>query len=1267
MATASTRIPKPKDWQEFERQIEVLVQCILDDPSAKGNGRQGQRQNGVDVFGWRPVKIAVGFQCKEHFDQPVTEAELRAEVKKAEKFRPKLKEFILVTTAPRDAKIQQVARLMTEERDDFSVDVWSWEDIEQKVIEHPRAIKAFDNTYSPLISQEIREMRNENSAGFDLILAEIRSQNASGSAEIAGDEDKSTERHGQITLIQSMIEEGEVAAAIPLIDRIVAKELDKASPSEIYRLKVTQANVAIKREKFDDAGLILIDAASSYPEHKTAPSNLATGYLLAGRGEEAVDAALRILQQDAENQKMADTLAQARALQGLVEPFEGIPEPLLNSAIIWGLKCNLARMSGDESWRQIAKDGLAEHPEDKFLKRFAAEATVDECISAAPAFTIGEPSGSVSRENVDIAATELFEQIGALRSIGGEVPAALAHNAALACRLADRFEDALQILSAAVEEHPSERELLEQLAMHHVHHGDPAKAVAYLEGINRSAEGNLTLASAYIATDRFDDAWVSLEKLEFPVEGVTPQVHFLAVYFEWFRRQRRLSDANQMFSKLSEEHPESLPLILFRIKVLRMAGDEEGYEKALDEGLERAGDDTSFGVVYELAEEAFKGQKFEEVVQLLKDRVSTDHENQPLSLCIAAAVNGNMHNTASELLSKVPEKVADERWYRRVAVSIENRIGSDRTLPLLNAYLRDYPDDAEMRTARIGLWQTNGDIGKVRNDLKKTRFESLTGTPFSLMQFYRIATNYSDGSISVPLAYKLLLENWDNVDCHTGYHGIFLSNEYIAGIDRAPGKVGINCVFRVQTEKHGERWYRIEEERPAIFGEEWLSPSDDLAKSLLGKAVGDAIKINGAFEDYDLTILEIKSCYLDTFHRSISKFQHRFPNSGAMFQLSIDTEAEDPFVELKQMVRRMSERDEELLNLYRDNPIPIVWLARVLGKDEIECSVGLPADLGIPFRVCQGTREEREAALSVIQNNGKRGVIVDAVTAVVIKRLGVEDAVEAVCGEIRTTATTIERLTERFHEAEAMIGRQMGSFAYRNGQFCLTEYSEEQQRGALEVRAKELEWAREKLVIVPSMPRSELDPDAKQMTELVGMRAVAPSLAANGADLPLLADDFGIRLWSKAALNVDGLWLQPVLMRARDDGHLSVEAYAKAVIAMADVGFSYISFDGPTLLHALREAKFETEAVRKPLQILLGKPADLSQNLLIAMSVLASLEGEGCPLLAIHKFASEIARAATYPRWGQAREILRAIASAPVPFIREHLESWYWWNSIGSR
>ena len=106
------QIPKPRDEQEFERCNVVLWRCILKDETTHLYARRGQRQHGVDILGCRngdPAHL-VGIQCKlKTGRQKLKERELREEIAKALTFKPPLSEYVIVTTAPDDAKLHSLA------------------------------------------------------------------------------------------------------------------------------------------------------------------------------------------------------------------------------------------------------------------------------------------------------------------------------------------------------------------------------------------------------------------------------------------------------------------------------------------------------------------------------------------------------------------------------------------------------------------------------------------------------------------------------------------------------------------------------------------------------------------------------------------------------------------------------------------------------------------------------------------------------------------------------------------------------------------------------------------------------------------------------------------------------------------------------------------------------------------------------------------------------------------------------------------------------
>lgn len=133
----------PKNWDEFQNLCHDLWRLMWNDPNTQLNGRQGNRQMGVDIFGFPYyANIYHGVQCKgrnANYDSKLTIAEVDAECKDAEKnFKPRLESLILATTSMRDPKVQEHCRVLTSDHTyPFKVSVWSWDDIEEEIAYRP--------------------------------------------------------------------------------------------------------------------------------------------------------------------------------------------------------------------------------------------------------------------------------------------------------------------------------------------------------------------------------------------------------------------------------------------------------------------------------------------------------------------------------------------------------------------------------------------------------------------------------------------------------------------------------------------------------------------------------------------------------------------------------------------------------------------------------------------------------------------------------------------------------------------------------------------------------------------------------------------------------------------------------------------------------------------------------------------------------------------------------------------------------------------------
>lgn len=160
MTEYNTQVRKPLNEQDFEKHSTVLFRVLLKDPNVKRVGRRGLGQKGVDLVGNRnrqPGKV-VGIQCKLKGEgKKLSEAEVRREVTKALKFRPKLTEYFIVTTAGDDTAFDELTLTLQQEQKkkgrNIKIAVWGWETVEQHINENQEAKDAFDAGFSPGLKQ----------------------------------------------------------------------------------------------------------------------------------------------------------------------------------------------------------------------------------------------------------------------------------------------------------------------------------------------------------------------------------------------------------------------------------------------------------------------------------------------------------------------------------------------------------------------------------------------------------------------------------------------------------------------------------------------------------------------------------------------------------------------------------------------------------------------------------------------------------------------------------------------------------------------------------------------------------------------------------------------------------------------------------------------------------------------------------------------------------------------------------------------------------
>lgn len=130
-------IRKPSNWQDFETLCKMLWGEIWKIPDKiKKNGRLGQPQSGVDIYGIPKDKMGYSaIQCKgkdDYVNASLSEKEIEEEIVKAKMFTPAIETFIFATTANKDVNLEAYIRtrdMENREAGSFEILLFCWEDI----------------------------------------------------------------------------------------------------------------------------------------------------------------------------------------------------------------------------------------------------------------------------------------------------------------------------------------------------------------------------------------------------------------------------------------------------------------------------------------------------------------------------------------------------------------------------------------------------------------------------------------------------------------------------------------------------------------------------------------------------------------------------------------------------------------------------------------------------------------------------------------------------------------------------------------------------------------------------------------------------------------------------------------------------------------------------------------------------------------------------------------------------------------------------------
>jgi tetratricopeptide (TPR) repeat protein len=1194
-------IPKPKDWQAFQRNCVLLFRAELGDPNAQEYGRGGQKQRGIDVLGRRGGRgdHFVGIQCRL-IQRPLKEDKILSDAREALEIKAGLKELIFATTAPDDVGAHDSAIAVTQklrdEGHDLTVVVYGWGQLQTLIAPHEIAYNAFHpsavaNSAPQAVSPFDREV--------DLaarIAAQVAEQLRAAPVVVAtdasvGNSDEDPALHARIDIFRDLFRNrGEtLLAERGLLDLLSSEDLT-SKPWAKYRIETNLASIAIDLGREAEAAERFEAALSAMPDNGDARSNLALARMMQGRYDEAMTLAREALALDPQPASAISYLLQAASRSD----WEGDPETLIPDDLRGSVAADLGlaeflRRRDTPGWAARSLELSRAHDDVEEFARIRAISTLALALDSGE--TVPGGVGPVSDAELNRAADDLKALVEHNLAIGFDDAhdnAVHLNNAAVLLRLCERHEESEALLVKGMptaRDEPNLRRLLalarmeldrfEEGAAAIANDPDPENQILYADLLSLAGDSAAGLAAALA----IDPAPLEprLQRLRWRTIGETAL------------RVRDAGALKRAVAGLRESDPGDIGASLMELRGLRMdGGNIEAIEDRLRALAASAPADMDMTSRFLLANELFGQDLADEASRLLEGHVDMGRASPAATLYLRSLAGARRDEAFREAIAAITSGLdAEPGILWTIAAHAWNLGDLEGSLRAIENLLAVEPDNAQARLLRIEIFIRQDKSGKIFEELEKPVEALDWRRPSDQFRLAALLGHFGFAERAADLAYRMFVEHRDLARAWTTLSILVLDEgrgpedrPQLWGADRIAENSAVNLAYA----DGGEVFFIVEPDPGLrrLDPDSW-EPDHPLAVAVAGLRKGDPFV---GPDGRDGVVGEVRHKYVARLHYSLEHFEKRFPGVQGFKSIQVNDESPDGFEELRDQLRARKEWIAEEESQYVNGPMPIAGLAFRVGMDAIEAAAGLASN-GVALKTAMGRTDERQAAADLIDANTRKGCVFDLLTFWTAWRIGALDTVREVCGPIAVPQSLLDRMRARrerlqFFARDGFHSAGIGD----DGRILVTEASADAVRASVADTEQAIGWLEEHAEVLPLVAGEQLRAELRHNLQLGKGDLFDALIIARQTGRLHVSDDLPMREFDRASGGSGGVWLHSVFDYAVRMKTLEQDQYIRWTAALVEYGQNYLGVSGQVLARAARLDSQEGQAPGRLFRIL---------------------------------------------------------------------------------
>ena len=1203
MHNVQFEISKPTDDGAFEDMCARIYGTVFNDPLPQTNGRRGQKQGGIDVFIDAP-EGRLGVQCKRYADGALRLKHVEHEVSEADKANTPIVRLIVATTATSDAVLLREVQDLSDARvakGQYPVKIEFWQDL----CRHIRGSSKLQNDYAPNAPGAVFHRLDEQNSGIEANLLSINSKLEVLTGLPSGRADSVNKfLTSQLDAVNDVLRAARFKDAFEDLQRIGA-DMSLFDAHQKARWYVQRGVCTWHLESGAAAAPDFLRASELYPDDEKIAAAKVRGLLFTDKVDEALAAGDEALARYPVSVHVWIAHANARMVKGHTLALADAPAAMRDDCDVLQLLAWARKKAGDLAGAvELSAKALAT-PNAGFFVRTTALVLALEAAACDPVKVahglVGEAAIAALRQAVE-ALTPRRDQVWAVQSPGsvegtlehlgysylvlGAPAEALAlveevrHAGVLTPRLKRVALEAYRRLDRSDELSQFGREWLEDL--------EEEALILVAEYASGVGDVQLVEAVQALVTQK------GYQQAEVP--HLLRAMRWVALWRSGIGKLQALTEVKAA----DVANSDSLAVICGGARILHAGKDEAAADTAIEKACTLVSKDTAPAERLLLADLLFATDKLEFAArqyELLAPRGKHSELHNRLLRCY---VRTGALRKAKELVLSFPDTWTSDERTLSLAIDLGQQASDwEFLVPLAELHCERLPQDAGGWLLRLALDLKMRKMARFHHALESVPAD-LSGPPRLLAQVASLELRFGRKETGMLRLYGMFRRNLDDVDAASAYFiAIVAGPQELPLMEEELTEVQPGTAVTLKNELGETVTLSLDPAGlPGLPAREGMvAPSDDIACSLLGVAVGQKVSLPGPFGTELRFVVEgVTSTFRRLLH--IAQARVNSPVASDLPVMSVPVPKTDKGVDFSHvhaMLKRQSEHSRRALQGYADSPITLGILGKLLGRSVVDMVSGWPSDAP-PLFVCAGTKDQREAAVELLQRHDAE-YVVDAATVAELASLDCLAALAAL-PRVYISTKAVETLEARLEEAK--LERSGGQMFDDNGTMRFVEYTNQDRERQTAFIQSMVDAVRQHCVMAPAYGPEEFPADLERAQDVLEDEELAALLLTAEKNATLFTVDGRLAQFGLASAKLKSVWPQEVLRYAGERGKLTPQQYTYAVVRMFLRNRSFVSLGSHDLVFMCLQGGY---ALTEGLQRFKDYLASSSTELVSAVSV----------------------------------------------------------------